>query len=204
MKHANRGQALFLIALLLWLNIASVAQQPGTNQPSNSDQQPAAAPPSAQNPPPAASQPAPAPEKYLLKEGTEVKLKFAQDLTSKTAKTGDSVEFWLDEDLKVGDVVVVKKGAKAVGTVSHAKKNGMMGKPGELNLQLDYLKSGDTKVRLRGTQGREGQDKTGATVALVVAFGVLGFMKHGKNVEIKQGDPIKVFIGEDTPLAKAN
>jgi hypothetical protein len=75
---------------------------------------------------------APAPvEKLVLKEGADVNLKFAQDLSSKTASDDDPVTLLLDQDLKVGDVVVVKAGAKAVGTITHAKKAGMMGKAGE-------------------------------------------------------------------------
>jgi hypothetical protein len=66
--------------------------------------------------------PAPSANTYLLKEGIEVNLKFAQDLSSKTAAEDDRVNFELAEDLKVGDVVVAKAGAKAVGTVSHVKK----------------------------------------------------------------------------------
>jgi hypothetical protein len=56
-----------------------------------------------QDAPPA---PAPPAAKLVLKEGTDVKLKFADDLSSKTATEGDPVNLVLDEDLKVGDVVV--------------------------------------------------------------------------------------------------
>jgi hypothetical protein len=50
----------------------------------------------------------PTPERLVLKEGADVPLKFAQDLSSKTSSEGDSVNLVLDEDLKVGDVVIVK------------------------------------------------------------------------------------------------
>ena len=61
-------------------------------------------------------------EKLVLKDGSDVKLKFAEAVSSKTATEGDSVNLVLDEDLKVGNVVVAKAGSKAVGTVTHAKK----------------------------------------------------------------------------------
>ena len=80
--------------------------------------------------------------KLVLKEGTDVKLRVADDLSSKTAAEGDPVNLVLDE-LKVGDVVVVKAGAKATGTVTNAKKAGMMGKAGELNMRLEHLKAGE-------------------------------------------------------------
>jgi hypothetical protein len=153
-------------------------------------------------PAPAAGQAAPAtPAKVTLKEGTDVNLKLAQSLSSKTAATGDSVELVLDQDLIVDNALVAKKGSRAVATVSNAKKAGMAGKGGELNLRLEYLKAGDTRVKLRGVQAKNGDNKTGATVGLVVAFGVLGFMKHGKQAEVKEGTPVKAYIDEDVQLA---
>jgi hypothetical protein len=69
----------------------------------------------------------PEPTKLVLKEGTDVRLKFAQDLTSKTAVEDDPVNLVLDEDLKVGDITIAKAGAKALGIVTNSKKAGMMG-----------------------------------------------------------------------------
>jgi hypothetical protein len=136
----------------------------------------------------------------ILKEGTDVKLKFSDDLSSKTANEGDPVNLVLDEDLKVGDVVVVKAGAKATGTVTNAKKAGMMGKAGELNMRLEHLKSGDQRVRLRGSKGKEGEGKVGTAVALTVLFGPIGLIKHGKNVDVKAGTPLAAYVDEDVSL----
>jgi len=143
-------------------------------------------------------------ETYVLKEGTEVALKFAQDVSSKTAAEDDRVNFELAEDLKVGDVVVAKAGSKAVGSVTHVKKAGMMGKGGELNVRLEYLKVGDSRVRLRANKGKEGEDKTGTTIVLTVLFGPIGLIKHGKNVEVKSGAPLKAFVDEDIRLPADN
>ena len=141
----------------------------------------------------------------VLKEGSDVKLKFAQELSSKTASEGDTVNFVLAEDLTVGTVVVAKAGDKAVGTVSNAKKAGMMGKGGELSVRLEHLKAGDTKVRLRGSKGKAGDDKTGQAVALTVLFGPIGLIKHGKDIVVKEGTPLNAYVDEDTtfPVLKA-
>src|SRR5439155_2465832 len=155
---------------------------------------PAAATPTA----PASAKPADTPPttstgKITLKEGADVSLKFAQDLSSKTAAEDDPVNLVLAEDLKLGHVVVAKAGAKAVGTITHVKKAGMMGKAGELNMRLQYLLVGDTRVKLRGTKGKEGQGKEGTAVALTVLFGPIGLIKHGKNVDIKEGTPLQAY-----------
>ena len=147
----------------------------------------------------AADEPAPT-AKVVLKEGSEVKLKFADALSSKTANEGDPVNLILDEDIKVGDIIVAKAGCKAVGTITNAKKAGMMGKAGELNMRLEHLKVGDDKVKLRGSKGKEGQGKEGTAVALTVLFGPIGLIKHGKNVEVKAGTPLTAYVDDDVSL----
>jgi len=184
-----------MIAVISMFSLAAVyapemaAQQATqiTSSPSTSDQAAPATPAE--------------PAKVMLKEGAEVNLKLAQALSSKTAAVGDSVEMVLDQDLIVNTFLVAKKGSRAVATISNAKKAGMVGKGGELNLRLEYLKAGDTKVKLRGAQGKNGDSKTGATVGLVLAFGVLGFMKHGKQAEVKEGTPVKAYVDEDVQVA---
>ncbi len=141
---------------------------------------------------------------YILHDGDDVSLKFDQDLSSKTATEGDPVNFVLDGDLKVGDVVVAKSGSKAVGEVTQAHKAGMMGKPGELSVRIDYIRIGATKVHLRGSKGKEGQNATTSTVVLTVLFGPIGLIKHGHDIDIKAGSPLKVFVADDTALPAAS
>jgi hypothetical protein len=76
----------------------------------------------------------------------------------------------------------------------------MMGKAGELNIRLDYLKTGDDKIRLRGTKGKEGESGVTGTVVLTVLFGPIGLIKHGKNVEIKQDQALHAFVADDISL----
>jgi hypothetical protein len=145
--------------------------------------------------------PAPAPAaKLVLKDGSDVHLKFAEAISSKTATEGDSVNLLLDQDLKIGDVVVAKAGAKAVGTVTHAKKAGMLGKAGELNMRLEYLIIGDERVHIRGSKGKEGEGKEGTAVALTVLFGPIGLIKHGKNVDVKEGTPLLAYLDQEYTL----
>ena len=124
-KSASLSSAMLL---LCFGSVAAAQDAPSTTP---------ATPPAPQSSPAVQpAQPAETPAKLILKEGTDVKLKFAQDLSSKTATDDDPVNLVLDEDLKVGDATVCKAGAKAVGTVTHAKKAGMMGKGGEFELAI--------------------------------------------------------------------
>jgi hypothetical protein len=127
--------------------------------------------------------------KYLLKEGTEVPLKFATDVSSRYATEGDKVELTLVSDLKVGDVVVVKQGAKAFVVVTNAKKGGMLpGSIGELSLSMGNMTSEGNRIRLRGARGS--------------VLGALGQIKHG-NIEVDEGTPLKGYVDEDIWLPPA-
>jgi hypothetical protein len=139
-----------------------------------------------------------------LREGEEVDLQFAQDLSSKTAAEGDPVAFTLVDDVKVDGVVVAKAGSRAFGEVSKAEKSGMMGKAGELSIRLNYLKVGEEKIKLRGTKGKEGQSGVTSTIVLTVLFGPIGLIKHGKNVEIKQGQAFHAYVADDILLLPAS
>lgn len=136
----------------------------------------------------------------IVKEGTDVKLRFAEDLSSKTAVLDDPVNLVLDEDLRIGDIVVARSGAKAVAYISSAKKAGMMGKGGELSIRLESLRAGDYKIKLRGTKNREGDSKVGTAVVLTVLFGPIGLIKHGKNIEIKSGTPLLAYVSDDAAV----
>jgi hypothetical protein len=158
---------------------------------------PPPAPPSAAKP--AKEEPAkPAePKKYLLRDGTEVKLKFAQNLSSKNAMEGDSVNFVLADDIWAGDTLVVRSGATAIGEVSHVQRAGFLGKTAELNVRLNYLKAGATRVRLRGTKGKETEGSTG-TLGILLA--PLGLLMPGKQIEVKEGTRLSAYVDEDVRL----
>jgi hypothetical protein len=141
--------------------------------------------------------------KVILADGSDVALVFDQDLSSKTAAEGDPVTCVLAEDLKVGDVVVAKAGSKAIGEVTNVKKAGMMGKAGELNIRMDYLKVGSTKIKLRGSKGKEGESGQTSAIVLTVLFGPIGLIKHGHDIDIKKGTALKVYIGDDISLPPA-
>jgi hypothetical protein len=194
--------ALFLATAIFSLTSPANAQDTAPAPAPTATAAPPVVPASATSAP-SVSPAAPPSERVILKEGTEVPLVFASALDSKTAVDEDSVNMTLAEDLKVGDVVVVKKGAPAVATVTNAKKAGMMGRPGELSIRLEYVKSDDQRVHLRGAKGKEGEGKVGATVALTVIFGPIGLIKHGKNVVIPAGAPLTAFVDQDYALAPA-
>lgn len=140
----------------------------------------------------------PAENVKVIADGTEFTVVTIDEITSKTAAEGDPLTFKVAEDVKVDGQVVIAKGSLVKGVVGQAKKAGMMGRGGSLGIRVESAMTVDNqKLKLRSTKGKEGDDKTGTTVALVVLFGPLGFLKKGKNAVIKPGTEIKVYVDEE-------
>jgi len=148
--------------------------------------------------------PAAASAKFLLAEGSDVFLAFDEDLNSKTSTAGDPVTLVLTEDIKVGNVVVARAGAKAIGEITNAEKSEMMGKGGELNMRLDYLKVGSEKIHLRGTKGAGGKDSVGGTIGLMMLCVICGVLHHGKEIKIQKGTALHAYVSDDISLPAAN
>jgi hypothetical protein len=101
------------------------------------------------------AQTSPTPANRTLKAGTPVHLVFASDVSSKTAEVGDKIPLTLADDIKLGDVVLVKKGAPAVATVTDADGKHILGVPGEIVFQADSLNVDGVQVKLRGGERRK-------------------------------------------------
>jgi len=140
----------------------------------------------------------PAENVKVIADGTEFMVITIDEITSKTATEGDPLTFKVAQDVKVDGQVVIAKDSLVKGVVAQAKKSGMMGRGGTLGIRVESAMTVDNqKLKLRSTKGKEGDDKTGTTVALVVLFGPLGFLKKGKNAVIKPGTEIKVYVDEE-------
>ena len=59
----------------------------------------------------------------VLEDCTPVKLRIARTISSSDAQVGDTVDFEVLEEIKVGDVVVIPKGGLAWATVAAAQSN---------------------------------------------------------------------------------
>jgi len=139
-----------------------------------------------------------APKEVTIPDGTEFTVVTTDEITSKTATEGDPLSFKVLEDIKVDGQIVIAKDTLVKGVVATAKKAGMMGRGGNLGIRIESTTTVDNqKLKLRSSKGKEGDDKTGTTVALVVLFGPLGFLKKGKNATIKSGTQIKVYTDEE-------
>ena len=174
-------------------------------------------PPSAPNPALATSAqtvvvPTGPPQPHTLLDGTPVKLRLSQTISSADAKVGQDIPFEVVEEIKVDDVVVLPKGATAIGTVTECNAKKSMGRAGKLNMNISYARLADQeKVALRATQDNKGGGHVGAMTGAIVATSIVFFPAaplflfiKGKDITIPQGTEITAFVEGDMHLNMAN
>ncbi len=184
-------------ALILGLASALIAQQTPTGTNSSPTPQAPAHDNSSQPPPP-----------HTLLDGTPVKLRLSQTISSADAKVGQEIPFEVVEEIKVDDVVVLPKGAIAIGTVTEAEHKKSMGRAGKLNVNISYARLADQeKVALRAVKDTKGGGHVGAMTGAIVATSIVFFPAaplflfiHGKDITIPQGTEITAFVEGDMHL----
>ncbi len=139
---------------------------------------------------------------FGLADGTPVKLRVTRNLSSADAKTGETVDFEVLEDVKFGETVIVPRGGTAIGTVTRAKRKGRMAKGGKLDITIDFVTalSGE-KVALRAVKENKGKNYTGTMTGLIAATGILFFpaapfflFMKGKDIKIPKGTEITAYV----------
>ena len=166
----------------------------------------------AQTPP--ATQPLPTqpPPPNTLLDGTPVKLRLSQTISSADTKVGQEIPFEVVEDISVDQVVVLPKGATAIATVTATEHKKSMGRAGKLDIAISYARLKDQeKVALRATQENKGGGHVGAMTGAIVATSIIFFPAaplflfiHGKDITIPQGTEITAFVEGDMHLNMAN
>ncbi len=146
---------------------------------------------------------------YRLDDGTALKVKILQTVSSKTSHEGDPVTMQVYQDVydKTGKIVFIKAGTSVEGCINRIQKNGAVGKAGELGMSIDQTRAVDGQsVPLRAVLSREGESKTGSTVALGVVTGIIFLpglfflMRHGKDAEIPAGSIISAYTNHDAAI----
>jgi hypothetical protein len=148
---------------------------------------------------------------FALQDGTPIKLRLSQTVSSADAQVNDRVEFEVLEDVMVDNVVVIAKGATALGTVTEAVPKRRMGRAGKLEIVMDSVRLVDgQKAALRAVKDAKGGSHTaGMTIGIVAAAVVfwpaapLFLLMHGKDITIPKGTDVPTFVNGDMKLEPA-
>ena len=139
----------------------------------------------------------------VIPDGTKMRLRLDQTLSSGTADEGQTVELSVAEAVTVDGVTVVQEGARATGTVVLAQEKRRMGRAGKLDFSVDRVRSINGQwlpVRYTLTK-KEGDSKAVSTGVITAGVAVVFWpaapfvlMRHGKDTTINKGVTFDVFV----------
>lgn len=152
------------------------------------------------------------PPPHTLLDGTPIKLRLSETISSANARVNQEVPFAVVEDISVDHVIVIPQGSTAIATVTEAETKKSMGRGGKLNVSVSYVRLKDQeKVALRAIQDNKGGGHIGAMTTGIVATAIVFFPAaplllfiHGKDITIPQGTEITAFVEGDAHLNMAN
>lgn len=141
-----------------------------------------------------------------LPANTVFKISLNDDVSSKTNQVGDPVTFTVQEDVSVGDVLVLPKGAQGSGVVTKVSRPKSFGRSGALDISFDQVFSVDDEV-IPTVLGPEAKEKlkmeaaaVGASTIGALALGPIGlvggFFVKGKDVSLPAGSTLYIETQE--------
>ncbi len=119
------------------------------------------------------------------------------EVTTKTAKAGDTFVVILDQPIIIGDRVVVPAGLRGLGEVTLAKGNGGLGTSGKLTTRLLYLDFKGSHIAITGDIRSAGNGGTDQVILASLALTPWGLFARGNNAKLKAGDIVDASVAED-------
>jgi hypothetical protein len=145
-----------------------------------------------------------------VEEGTCVRLKLGEALSTKTSTEGQKVQLAVAEDVfgKDGKTVLIKEGAPAVGYLKDVDDKSC-GRGAKLSIEISSVRAiDDSRVQLRAVKAKTGRNGAGVGAYIVggVLFGVLGLgvvalCGQSKHAQIPAGTVISAFVECDSAIA---
>jgi hypothetical protein len=138
----------------------------------------------------------------VLHAGTRLHLVTSSTVNSKTAQVGDNFKLMLDQDVVVGNTVVLPKGTPVDATVTQADPAGHAGAPGDVSFEVHSLTVRGKQIDLKGGETLEGANHYGRTkgLFLVPVVGLASLALRGDEAEIKPGMTLTASVAAETPL----
>lgn len=145
----------------------------------------------------------------MIPDGTKVRVRLEQNLSSETAELGQTVDFAVTQEVRVNDHVVIANGARATGSIITARGRRSFGRGGKLDFTIDRVQMVDGQwMNVRYTpQKNNGRGKgvttgvvtTGLAVAFLPAAPLAGLIK-GNDATIIKGRTYEVFSDDSIML----
>ena len=150
-------------------------------------------------------------ERVTLPKDTLIKISIQKELAGRVNKAGEDVPFRAEDNIYVGEALVIPKGAMGTAKIKKIADPALFGKDGRIDLEFKHLpgmdgtkvpiEMGDVAKKMTQSQIQAG----GAALAGMVLLGPLGaagglFVK-GKVAKVPLGTTVYVQVKDDTVLS---
>lgn len=145
-----------------------------------------------------------------LGRDTLVKISMVSPLGSRTSRPGDSVAFQAADDVYVGGLLVIAKGAQGTGKVTKVEPSKNFGRDAQLQISFDSMDTidGNTIDMILGDKAKEETKSlakaAGASVAGMAILGPIGIVGgafvHGQEITIPAGTEMYIQTKADTDV----
>ena len=114
------------------------------------------------------------PTRLIVPDGTPIKLRLAESVSSAHARIGDLLDFIVVRDVSLGGLTVIPAGTRARGSITGVKGRRLLGIGGQVSLKLDSVElvNGD-RVGLRASKVVKGGSRTKLMVAGMIVTSLI-------------------------------
>src|SRR5690349_7079678 len=145
-----------------------------------------------------------------IPDGTKLRIRLDQTISSATAEEGQTVELSVTEPVRVGDTVVIPEGSRVTGTVTQAQEKRRMGRAGHLDFSIDRVRAMDGQwIPLRYTLNKKNGESHAVRTGVITAGVAAAFwpaapvflLMKGKDTNINQGVIFYAYTDQNHMLA---
>lgn len=134
-----------------------------------------------------------------IPSGTVISIENASAISSQNLVVGQSLDFFVLDDVKIDGKTVIRRGAPARAQVTRVQKAKGLGKEGSVEVEVRSVQAVDgTEVRLTSARiFEEGEDRQTAAILLGVLVCILFLTKKGKDAVIAPGSVIDGRVAQE-------
>jgi hypothetical protein len=145
-------------------------------------------------------------------DGTKVRVRLDQSLSSAAADEGQTVELSVVEPIRVDGVTVVPQGSRATGAVILAQEKRRMGRAGKLDFSVDRVRAaGGDWLPVRYTVTKKNGESHATSTGIITAGVAVVFcpaapfvlLRKGKDININKGVTFDVFVDGNHAVSAA-
>ena len=142
----------------------------------------------------------------VVPDGTKIRVRLDQMISSSTADQGQPVELSVTEAVSINNQVVIPEGARVTGTITEAQEKRHMGRAGKLDFSIDRVRGVDGGwIPLRYTVNKKNGNSKAVTTGVLTAGAAVLFwpaapaflLMKGKDVTINKGMVFDTFTDGD-------